>query len=268
MSVNEFRYYRHNYYNQYNIQTGGGLTALLPAPKGGGRELGAGRKASFSTKTMVPYTLSKRYQDSKKKTSVNKKTKPAKKNGGGDDSDSDGEGPVSFFSLDSTPSIPKPVIPSPIPDDLISEPKPESETPAQSETHPLNSVGSSQPHQYDYSNYSASHYLGTNEQYAVNTNGQYAIGTNEQYAVNTNGQYVIGTNEQYSCVQDSSLRGYSSEYPPTLVAQDTLVAQTTLVAQDSSSPAPHTERGHESSVSDAMSAVGPGLSIDQDQVKK
>lgn len=226
-------------------QSGSGLTAFLPAPKGGSKELGSGKKGSSATKTMVPYTLSKRYQDTKKKSSV-KKTKLTKKSGR-DDSDSDEEVPVSFFSLESTPAISKPIIP--IPDDPVSEPKPESEMQTQSETHQPSSTGPSQPHQYSYSNYSTTPY--TNEEYTLNSNEQYVVGSNEQYSLGTNEQYSIGTNEQYACVQDPSVQGYSDHYP----------------AVATHDPSQAVRGQNESSVPDTISAVGPGLSIDQDQVK-
>ncbi len=165
---------------------------------------------------MVPYTLSKRYQDSKKKSSL-KNTKPSTKSGG-DGSDSDGEAPASFFSLDDSPSVPKPSISLsiPLPDDCISEPESKSETQEQSNTAQFSSVGPALPEQYSYSNYySTSH--------------------------------CHGTNEQYSCLQDQSVQGYSSQYPAVTQAQS------------------QANKGEISNVSD-MSAVGPGLSIDEDQV--
>ncbi len=164
---------------------------------------------------MVPYTLSKRYQDSKNKSSL-KKTKPSTKSGG---SDSDGEAPASFFSLDDSPSVPNPSISLSIPlpdDDCISEPESKSETQEQSNTAQFSSVGPALPEQYSYSNYySTSH--------------------------------SHSTNEQYSCLQDQSVQGYSSQYPAVTQAQS------------------QANKGEISNVSD-MSAVGPGLSIDEDQV--
>ena len=65
-------------------------------------------KKLMTTKTMVPYTLSKRYQDSKsrmaskaKAASLRKAKKPNSREEG--DSDSDGDEPVSFFSHLDTP---------------------------------------------------------------------------------------------------------------------------------------------------------------------
>ena len=80
---------------------GSGLTALLPQPKAAPRELGAGRKL-VTTRSMVPYTLSKRRQDSiksEKARAMKAKLVSAKgkQQTSGDGSDSDEE-PVSFFS--------------------------------------------------------------------------------------------------------------------------------------------------------------------------
>ena len=77
------------------------LTALLPEPKSHPKQLGALRRST--TQTMVPYTLSKRRQDSIKSEKL--KAKRTKSRGGGKvatspgdaGSDSDEE-PVSFFS--------------------------------------------------------------------------------------------------------------------------------------------------------------------------
>ncbi len=162
---------------------------------------------------MVPYTLSKRYQDSKKKTSLPKKTKLSTKSSG-DGSDSDGEAPVSFFSLDDSPSVPEPSISIPLPDDCIPEPESKLETQEQNNTAQFSSVGPVLPEQYS-NYYSTSH--------------------------------CHGTNEQYSCVQNQSVQGYSTQYPAVTQAQS------------------QTSKGEISSVS-SMSAVGPGLSIDEDQV--
>lgn len=54
---------------------------------------------------MVPYTLSKRYQDSKNRTAKTKAAalRKAKKLNSGEESDSDGDEPVSFFSHLDTP---------------------------------------------------------------------------------------------------------------------------------------------------------------------
>lgn len=76
--------------------------ALLPKPKGEDKAVAAPKK-SASTRSMVPYTLSKRYQDSKSKSLKAKAAalRKAKKLGSaeGDESDSDDDDePVSFFS--------------------------------------------------------------------------------------------------------------------------------------------------------------------------
>lgn len=194
-----------------NHQGGSGLTALLPAPKGGGKELGAGKKgSSSSTKTMVPYTLSKRYQDSKKKNSI-KKTKLAKKSGG-EDSDSDGEAPVSFFSLEATPSVPKTSGLIPVPDDPIPEQEPKIETPNEQidDTNYSNTTGPSLPEQYISQYYS--------------------------------------TNEQYAYVQDPSIQGYPNQYPEVTEGYSQVSSKEVSNVPDTA-------------------AVGPGLSIDEDQVR-
>ena len=87
-----------------NLQGGGsGLTALLPQPKGASK-LVAGPKNPTTTKSMVPYTLSKRYQDSKNRTTAKSKAaalRKAKKLNSKEEGDSDsddGDEPVSFFS--------------------------------------------------------------------------------------------------------------------------------------------------------------------------
>ena len=61
-------------------------------------------KKPATTKSMVPYTLSKRYQDSKNKTKAKAAVlRKAKKLNSNEDSDSDDDEPVSFFShLDET----------------------------------------------------------------------------------------------------------------------------------------------------------------------
>ena len=74
----------------------------MPQPKGASKIV-AGPKNPTTTKTMVPYTLSKRYQDSKNRTAKSKAAalRKAKKLNSRDDGDSDsddGDEPVSFFS--------------------------------------------------------------------------------------------------------------------------------------------------------------------------
>ena len=196
-------------------QSGGsGLTALLPEPKGGAKELGSGKRSTSSTKTMVPYTLSKRYQDSKKKSAL-KKGKPVKKSsGGGEDSDSDGEAPVSFFSLDDSTQDPKSSSQVLVSSDPIQEPGPTLESSTEQNEEPHHSLGPSLPEQYSYSDYYST-YSGANEQYAV--------------------------------INDPSVQGYPSQYSE--------------VSQQYS----NVNKADTSSASD-VSAVGPGLSIDEEQV--
>ena len=98
----------YTYITPHIFQGGSGLTALLPQPKAGPKNLGGGKKPT-TTHSMVPYTLSKRKQDSIKSAKAKAKAMRAKAMGGrvrgaGEESDSDEE-PTSFFShLEGTTS--------------------------------------------------------------------------------------------------------------------------------------------------------------------
>lgn len=91
------------WYLPLTLQQGGGsrLTALLPEPKSQPKLLGAPRRGA--AESMVPYTLSKRRQDSIKSEKlkamrVKSRGKPTTSSGGGNAGSDSDEEPVSFFS--------------------------------------------------------------------------------------------------------------------------------------------------------------------------
>lgn len=85
------------------MQKGGGLTSILPPPKQTSKIVGKGKVAP---QMMVPYTLTKPTKNTTATAKRKKKSLPSKSvksSNVGEDSDSDGAEPVSFFShLEST----------------------------------------------------------------------------------------------------------------------------------------------------------------------
>ena len=217
---------------------GTALTALLPEPKGAPRQLGATNKST--TKSMVPYSLTKKKQESKKPLPKSKplRKKTASKNDG-DDSDSDGE-PVSFFSHleDPQPGIAPPESDPAGEGDSVS--KPDSSFPESGSTYPVigyRTYGEPTSSSDSQSQWYAGQYDASAQGYS-NFTGQTDPSTQG---------YTSGYTEwtEQSC---SSAQGFTSGY----------TGQYTDLTR--------TEGGDSESAADTMPGPGPGLSIDQEVV--
>lgn len=215
---------------------GTGLTALLPEPKGAPRLLGAANKQT--TKSMVPYSLTKKKQESKQplpKSKVLKKKADSKNEG--DDSDSDGE-PVSFFShLEDSQRVSTPLESGE--GDNMS--KPDSSFPESGSTYPV--MGYRTYGEPTGSNVSQSQWYAG--QYDVGAQNSEFMGQTDP-STHTQGYtsgYTEWTEQSYSNAQEFA-SGYTGQY--------------TDMAR--------TEGGGSDSGVEAMPGPGPGLSIDEEVV--
>ena len=230
---------------------GSGLKALLPEPKGAVRGFGSSKKPPPSMSSMVPYTLTKRYQDSRKQTKSKetslKKRKSIKH--GDEDSDSDNDEPVSFFSLDNNIPSPKPDVPIPKTNEhpsTLGIPNP-AMNPHADQHNIIESNASSNVPVSDHHHTNDSGYGHQYQQDQHISSQSYAYP--QDYYSNpmaTQHQVWSSTNEQYAYTHDSSLHGSTNRYPE--VGQNASVQQATV------------------DTSQAVTRTGPGLSIDEDQV--
>ena len=215
----------------YIVQGGSSLTALLPQPKGAVRTLGGANKTTKSS--MVPYSLMKKRQQAKAAMkSKAAKMKAKKDNNTSDGSDSD-EDPVSFFThLEVKPDVQSH-------SGTISQS--DSDTTGQSSITPVvNAVKEYPPMNEDTGSIS----LGEATSYQATTDYSQLYSYAGQYDtdVPSYGNYSQGMQE-YPSEGDGSVQGwYSEQYAGTEMTQ---------------------QQGET-----IMPGVGPGLSVDEDVVRK
>lgn len=234
-----------------------GLTALLPEPKGAPTQLGATKRST--TKSMVPYSLTRKKQEPKKTFSKSKRK--VTKNDDKNDSDSDGE-PVSFFSHleDSRPSTD-----TPGDNDLSIDTKTVPSFPESDSTYPVagyrtygeptGGYPTTDPQSQWYTDqYDAGAQGYPNSEFAGQTDHN-EQGYGGQYGTGVQGYSKSGVSEQTGY----NAQGYTSRY----AEYGSSVQRFT-----SGYPGQYTDSAavEEETTAEAMPGPGPGLSIDDEVV--
>lgn len=242
-------------------ERGIGLTALLPEPKGAPTQLGAAKRSS--TKSMVPYSLTRKKQEPKKTFSKSKRK--VTKNDDKNDSDSDGE-PVSFFSH-------------------LEDSRPSTDTPGSASGD--NDLSTNTKTVPSFSESDSTYPVAGYRTYGEPT-GTYP--TTDPQSQWYTGQYDTGTqgypNSEFASQTDHNERGYGSQYGTSVqgYSNSGVAEQTGYNAHGYASgyaeygnsvqgftsgyPGQYTDSAatEEETTAEAMPGPGPGLSIDDEVV--
>ena len=240
------------------------LTALLPQPKAIPKQPRTGQRSLTTTQSMVPYTLSKRRQDSIKSEKMKSmKAKSRGKQGrlsaGGEGSDSDEE-PVSFFShleetacrvADTTTAMSSSVVPSltVLPTPLASAAAPTMSSTADSHRTHIHADSS----RTDYSSLSSS----SGPHISPNIAPSLSNTLHEQQ------HHMQSGGTQYSWIQ------YNANCAPTLGPEHSVSRPDNSATEKAVTAATSDGSGGdecEGGAGEVLGGAGPGVTIDQEAV--